>query len=98
MASDQLCGKRLKAALPLRLPHYETALQALPEETRSLLKSISAPTIGRLRKPVRAEMKRKGLSGTKPGALLKKHISIQAGGLERGSTGLHGGRYGRALR
>lgn len=78
MASDQLCSKRLKAALPLWLPHYEAA-QALPEEIRLLLKSISASTIDRLLKPVRAEVKRKGLSGTKPGTLLKKHIPIQTG-------------------
>ncbi len=79
MASDQLCSKRLKEALPLWLPHYESAFQALPEGTHALLKSISAATIDRLLKPVRAEYKRKGLSGTKPGTLLKKQIPIQAG-------------------
>jgi len=31
MASDQLCSKRLKEALPLWLPHYESTFQALPE-------------------------------------------------------------------
>ena len=79
MASDQLCSKRLKEALPLWLPHYESVFQVLPEGARELLKSISAATIDRLLKPVRAEYKRKGLSGTKPGTLLKKHIPIQAG-------------------
>jgi hypothetical protein len=79
MASDQLCSKRLKEALPLWLPHYESALQTLPEGTYALLMSISAATIDRLLKPVRAEYKRKGLSGTKPGTLLKKQIPIQAG-------------------
>ena len=29
MASDQLCSKRLKAALPLWLPHYETSFHPL---------------------------------------------------------------------
>ncbi len=79
MASDQLCSKRLKEALPLWLPHYESAFQALPEDAHALLKSISASTIDRLLRPVRAEYKRKGLSGTKPGTLLKKQIPIQAG-------------------
>lgn len=79
MASDQLCSKRLKEALPLWLPHYDSAFQTLPEGAHALLKSISVATIDRLLKPVRAEYKRKGLSGTKPGTLLKKHIPIQAG-------------------
>ena len=78
MASDQLCSKRLKAALPLWLPHYEAALP-LPGEDHTLLQSISAATIERLLKPARAEVKRKDLSGTKLGTLLKKHIPIQAG-------------------
>ncbi len=76
MASDQLCSKRLKAALPLWLPHYD---RPLSQETRDLLDTISAATIDRLLKSIRAKAKRKGLSGTKPGTLLKKHIPIQAG-------------------
>ena len=79
MASDQLCGKRLKAALPLWLPHYETSFHPLSADTLILLDSISAATIDRLLKPVRAKTGRRGLSGTKPGTLLKKHIPIQAG-------------------
>ncbi|MFI4941483.1 MAG: hypothetical protein ACHP7O_14230 [Burkholderiales bacterium] len=75
MASDQLCSKRLKAALPLWLPHYETSFHPLSEDTLALLDSISAATIDRLLKPIRAKAGRKGLSGTKPGTLLKKHIS-----------------------
>lgn len=30
LASDQLCSKRLKAALPLWLPHYETGFTPYP--------------------------------------------------------------------
>ena len=44
-----------------------------------MLGSISAATIDRLLKPIRAKVARRGLSGTKPGTLLKKHIPIQAG-------------------
>lgn len=79
MASDQLCSKRLKAALPLWLPHYETSFHPLSADTLILLDSISAATIDRLLKPIRAKAGRRGLSGTKPGTLLKKHIPIQAG-------------------
>jgi hypothetical protein len=79
MASDQLCSKRLKAALPLWLPHYETSFHPLSADTFAMLDSISAATIDRLLKPIRAKAGRKGLSGTKPGTLLKKHIPIQAG-------------------
>lgn len=79
MASDQLCSKRLKAALPLWLPHYQASSHPLSADTLAMLGSISAATIDRLLKPIRAKVGRKGLSGTKPGTLLKKHIPIQAG-------------------
>jgi hypothetical protein len=79
MASDQLCSKRLKAALPLWLPHYETSFKPLSVETRARLATVSAASIDRLLKPLRARLGKKGLSGTKPGTLLKKHIPIQAG-------------------
>lgn len=76
LASDQLCSKRLKVALPLWLPHYG---RPVSPETLTRLGRISAATIDRLLKPIRAKVGRKGLSGTKPGTLLKKHIPIQAG-------------------
>lgn len=76
MASDQLCSKRLKAALPLWIPFYEGALS---RETKALLERISASTLDQLLKPIRAKALRKGLSGTKPGTLLKKQIPIQTG-------------------
>jgi len=79
MASDQLCSKRLKAALPLWLPHYEASFRPLSVETRALFAAISPASIDRLLKPLRATLGKKGLSGTKPGTLLKKHIPIQAG-------------------
>lgn len=79
LTSDQLCSKRLKAALPLWLPHYATSFHPLSEDTLRMLDSISAATIDRLLKPIRAQAGKKGLSGTKPGTLLKKHIPIQAG-------------------
>ncbi|MBI5437399.1 MAG: hypothetical protein HY936_00315 [Nitrosomonadales bacterium] len=58
------------------MPHYD---RPISPETRSLPDTISAASIDRLLKPIRAKVARKGLSGTKPGTLLKKHIPIQAG-------------------
>jgi hypothetical protein len=76
LASDQLCGKRLKVALPLWLPHYEAEYGALASEARSGLLAVSASTLDRLLKPVRVEHP-KGRCGTKPGTLLKSHIPIR---------------------
>jgi hypothetical protein len=47
-ASDQLCGKRLKAALPEWLPHYQSEYGVLSCGLRAKLKKISAATIDRL--------------------------------------------------
>jgi hypothetical protein len=76
-ASDQMCSKKLKAAIPLWLPFYQTVYQALTVETQKQLLSVSAATIDRLLKPVRAAHGRKGLCGTKPGSLLKNQIPIR---------------------
>lgn len=75
-ASDQPCGKRLKAAIPLWLPHYETQYGALAESIRVDLLKVSAATLDRLLKPLRVTHP-KGLSGTKPGSLLKTQIPIR---------------------
>jgi hypothetical protein len=76
LASDQLCGKRLKIALPLWLPHYEAEQGALPEAIRAGLLAVSASTLDRLLKAARVAHP-KGLGGTKPGTLLKKQIPIR---------------------
>lgn len=75
-ASDQPCGKRLKAAIPLWLPHYENQYGALAESVRVDLLKVSAATLDRLLKPLRVTHP-KGLSGTKPGSLLKTQIPIR---------------------
>lgn len=76
-ACDQMCSKKLKAAIPLWLPFYETIYQPLTAETADKLLLISAATIDRLLKPVRLKRGRKGLGGTKPGSLLKNQIPIR---------------------
>src|SRR5947199_3170645 len=74
--SDQLCGKRLKAALPHWLPHYEKEYGALCESLKSKLNAISAATIDRLLAPVRSRARPKGYGGTKPGRWLKNQIPL----------------------
>lgn len=76
LATNQLCGKRLKEAIPMWLPHYKSAYETLPEDLYQGLLSMSASTIDRLLKSCKINLKR-GLSGTKPGRILKKHIPIK---------------------
>jgi hypothetical protein len=76
LVSDQLCSKRLKAALPLWLPHYEAEFGELVDADRQALLTISASSLDRLLKPLRVSHP-KGLCGTKPGTLLKRQIPIR---------------------
>ena len=68
------CSKRLKAILSLWLPYYP---YEIPEEVFDALLKISPATIDRLMKPERAKYQKKGLTFTKPGTLIKKHIPIK---------------------
>ena len=77
LAADQMCSKRLKAALVLWLPYYETSYGTLELELRAKLLAISRGTIDRLLKPIRVKFRGKGLGGTKPGSLLKNQIPIR---------------------
>lgn len=74
LASDPLCSKRLKAAIPLWIPYYDKELSS---EVKQQLVSLSPASIDRLLKPHCARYKRRGLSGTKPGYLLKNQIPIK---------------------
>ena len=76
-ACDQMCSKKLRAAIPLWLPFYETAYEPLPPAVQNKLLLISAATIDRVLKPIRVKHGRKGLTGTKPGSLLKNQIPIR---------------------
>ena len=76
-ACDQMCSKKLKAAIPLWLPFYEIAYEPLAPEIQDKLLSISPATIDRVLKPIRVKCGRKGLGGTKPGSLLKNQIPIR---------------------
>jgi len=76
LATDQMCSRRLKEALPLWLPKYIEYHGPIPELVQALLLSVSASTIDRLIKPVRLKHPR-GLGGTKPGSILKNQIPIR---------------------
>jgi hypothetical protein len=75
-AAEQPCGKRLVAALPLWLPHYAKHFGSLLASQRKLLATVSAATTDRLLAGPRADARR-GLSGTKPGSLLRTQVPLQ---------------------
>jgi hypothetical protein len=77
LAAEQMCSKRLKAAVPLWLPFYEQEHGPLVEAVRKKLLQISAASIDRLLKKERARYRGKGLCGTRPGGLLKHQIPIR---------------------
>ena len=77
IATNLICSKRLKAAIPNWIGHYQQVHGVLtPEIFRKTLK-ISPSTIDRLLKPVRHLYRGKGRCTTKPGLLLKSQISIK---------------------
>lgn len=76
-ASDQACSKKLKIIIREWLPHYEFEQGLLDDLVRCQLYSISPSTIDRILKSIRLKHPRKGMSGTKPGRLLKTQIPIK---------------------
>jgi hypothetical protein len=76
-AGEQMCGKRLAAALPQWLPHYQRHHGKLSSRRREELLRISPASLDRLLAPLRVQASLRGLGGTKPGTLLKRQIAIQ---------------------
>ncbi|MBI5701494.1 integrase [Candidatus Saganbacteria bacterium] len=74
--SGYLCSKRLKAAMPLWLPWYQQT-SGLAQEYVDKLLGMSPSTMDRYLKQIKAKVKIKGKSLTKPGKLLKQHIPIE---------------------
>jgi len=87
LAGDQLCSKKLHVAIQDWLPYYEQEHGTLEEFTRMQLLSISPASIDRALKPVRAVTPHKGLSGTKPGSLIKNQIPIKTNQWEENRPG-----------
>lgn len=77
LATDQMCSKKLTAAIPLWLPFYDEAYEPMENNIQQQLLKLSPATIDRLLKPTRLNAKAKGLSGTKPGSLLRNQIPIR---------------------
>lgn len=75
-ASDQMCSKKLKAAIPLWLPFYVGEFEPLTDQVQQKLLTMSPATIDRLLRPLRA-LHKKGRCSTKPGTLLKNQIPIK---------------------
>lgn len=71
------CSKRLNAILACWIKPYEQTFGALPDWVKQALQAISPSTIDRLLVHERLRVKRKGLSTTKPGTLLKHHIPVK---------------------
>lgn len=96
LAALQPCGKRLVAALPDWVAAYEQDHRRLEGDVRQSLLSISAASLDRLLKPLRAQHRRRG--ATRPGTLLRQEIPIRtewadegAGYLEIDTVALCGG-------
>jgi len=68
------CSKRLKVILKIWLPFYPRYISS---ETGKTLLEISPATIDRIMQPWRTRYTKRGLSTTKPGTILKKHIPIK---------------------
>lgn len=76
--TNMICSKRLKAVIPNWLPFYEsTFCLRLNELNKKKLLSISAATIDRILVKERKKFGKLGLSTTKPGKLLKKHVPVK---------------------
>ena len=74
LASDQLCSKRLKAALPEWLEHYERRGAPLGEAFKKKLLAISPAQIDRLLSPSRVKHPKKGICATRPGTILRHEV------------------------
>jgi len=75
VATNLACAKRLKAMIPLFLPHYKKYI--LSKEIKEKLLKISPATIDRLMATTRNKFAKKGLATTKPGSIIKKQIPIK---------------------
>jgi hypothetical protein len=79
LASDQLCSKLLKAALPQWLEHHEGRTAPLPEAFKEKLLAISPAQIDRLLRPSRLQHPKKGLCATRPGTRLRHAVPTRSG-------------------
>jgi hypothetical protein len=79
LASDQLCSKLLKAALPEWLEHYERRGAPLGKAFRKKLLKISPAQIDRLLRPSRVQHPKQGICATRPGTILRHEVPTRGG-------------------
>lgn len=87
LAADQICGKRMKSVIEDWLPFYEAEFGALEETIRLKVLQISSATLDRLLKPIKINLKGRGISGTKPGSIIKNQIPIKTNQWEETKPG-----------
>ncbi|MGB3911775.1 MAG: transposase family protein [Pseudolysinimonas sp.] len=92
MLAGQPSGKYLAATMGIWLPkliehgEFGDDTHRLSEHTRAQLLTVSGATIDRLLKPTRDGMRLTGISGTKPGPLLRTSITVRKAGDEHEQT------------
>ena len=77
IATNLICSKRLKAAIPDWISHYQQLYGFLSPEILKKLLNVSPSTIDHTLRPIRKLYRGKGRCTTKPGLLLKHHIPIK---------------------
>jgi hypothetical protein len=87
LAADQICGKRLKVVLQDWVSFYEDEFGQIPVPIKHKLLQISSSTLDRLLKPIKINHKGRGISGTKPGSILKNQIPIKTNQWEETKPG-----------
>lgn len=87
LAADQICGKRLKVVLQDWLRFYEDEFGQIDGPIKLKVLQISSATLDRLLKPIKVNHKGRGISGTKPGSILKNQIPIKTNQWEETKPG-----------
>jgi len=77
IATNLICSKRLKAAIPDWIGFYQVEYGYLPLDLVKKLLKISPASIDRILRPIKHLYRGKGKCATKPGLLLKHHIPIK---------------------
>src|SRR5439155_20031286 len=79
LASDQLCSKLLKAALPEGIESHERRTTPLPEAFKEKILKISPAQMDLLLQSSRVQDPKKGLSATRPGTILRHAVPTRSG-------------------
>ncbi len=87
LAADQICGKRLKVILQDWFQFYENEFGEIDEAIKPKALQISSSTLDRLLKPIKVNYQGRGISGTKPGSIIKNQIPIKTNQWEETKPG-----------